>query len=162
MGWLPRFSTLRGIIWIWTWRTLHPWRILHAPGAISVHCSFRQASLEPGPSSQERRTLSTLSNTTVSHHECVFWTSNRSLMLFWSAWISIFKETFYSLFNFQFNFLPSITSFSLHQNLLFRIYEDLDKVTTMQTIAAFCVTLQCLYLKRSFIQFEHVHFCLTF
>ena len=57
--WLPRFDTPRGIIWMGTWRTLHPRRILHAPGAISVHGSFRQASLEPGPSGQELRTLST-------------------------------------------------------------------------------------------------------
>ena len=40
-----------------TWRTLHPRRILHAPGAISAHGCFRQASLEPGPSGQELRIL---------------------------------------------------------------------------------------------------------
>ena len=40
-----------------TWRTLHPRRILHEPGAISVHDSFRQVSLEPGPSGQELRNL---------------------------------------------------------------------------------------------------------
>ena len=55
-GWLPRFGTPRGIIWIGTRRILHPRRILHATGAINVHDSFRQASLEPGPSSQELRT----------------------------------------------------------------------------------------------------------
>ena len=33
----PRFGTPRGVIWMGTWRTLHPRRILHAPGAISVH-----------------------------------------------------------------------------------------------------------------------------
>ena len=42
-----------------TWRTLHPKLILYAPVAISVHGSFRQASLEPGPSGQELRTLLT-------------------------------------------------------------------------------------------------------
>ena len=35
--WFPRFGTPRGIIWIGTWRTLHPRQILNAPGAISVH-----------------------------------------------------------------------------------------------------------------------------
>ena len=30
------------------WRTLHPRRILHAPGVISLHDVFRQASIEPG------------------------------------------------------------------------------------------------------------------
>ena len=35
-----------------TWRTLHPRRILHTPGAISEHNSFRQASLEPGPANR--------------------------------------------------------------------------------------------------------------
>ena len=34
-GWLPRFCALRGIIWMGTWRTLQPSRILHTPGAIS-------------------------------------------------------------------------------------------------------------------------------
>ena len=57
--WLPRFDTPRDIIWMGTWRTLHPRRILHAPGAISVHGSFRQAILEPGQSGQELRTLPT-------------------------------------------------------------------------------------------------------
>ena len=33
--------------------------ILHAPGAISVHGSFRQASLEPESSGQKLRTLPT-------------------------------------------------------------------------------------------------------
>ena len=42
-----------------TWRTLHPRRILHSPGAISVHDSFHQASLEPEPSGQELSTLPT-------------------------------------------------------------------------------------------------------
>ena len=37
-GWLLRFGTPRGIIW--KERTLHPRRILHAPGAISVHGGF--------------------------------------------------------------------------------------------------------------------------
>ena len=36
-GWLPRFDTPRGIIWMGTWRTLHPRRILYAPGAINEH-----------------------------------------------------------------------------------------------------------------------------
>ena len=39
-GCLPCFGTSRGIIWIGTWRTLHPQLILHAPGAISVHSGF--------------------------------------------------------------------------------------------------------------------------
>ena len=42
-----------------TWRTLYPRRILHALDDISVHCSLRQASLEPGPSGQELRTRPT-------------------------------------------------------------------------------------------------------
>ena len=37
----------------------HPRRILRAAGAISVHGSFRQASLEPGSSGQELWTLPT-------------------------------------------------------------------------------------------------------
>ena len=45
------FSASKGIIWMETWRTLHSRRILHALSAISVHDSFRQASLEPKPSS---------------------------------------------------------------------------------------------------------------
>ena len=52
------FGTPKGIIWMGTWRTLQPRRIL-APGAISVYDSFRLASLEPGPSGQELRTLRT-------------------------------------------------------------------------------------------------------
>ena len=40
-----------------TWRTLHPRRILHPPGAISVYGSFSEVSLEPGPSGQELRIL---------------------------------------------------------------------------------------------------------
>ena len=51
--------TPRGIIWMGAWRTLHPRRILHALGAISVHGNFRQESLKPGPSGQELRTLPT-------------------------------------------------------------------------------------------------------
>ena len=39
-GWLLRFGTPRGIIWMGTWITIHPWRILHASGAISVHSYF--------------------------------------------------------------------------------------------------------------------------
>ena len=39
-GWLPRFGTPRSIIWMGTWRTLHPRRILHARGVISVHVGF--------------------------------------------------------------------------------------------------------------------------
>ena len=39
-GWLPRFDIPRGIIWMGAWRTLHPRRILHAPGAINVHGGF--------------------------------------------------------------------------------------------------------------------------
>ena len=42
-----------------TWMTLHPRRILHAPGSISVHGSFRHASLETGSSAQELMTLPT-------------------------------------------------------------------------------------------------------
>ena len=57
--WLPLFGTPRGIIWMGTWRILHPRRILHAPGAISLHGSFCQVSLELGPSGQELRTLPT-------------------------------------------------------------------------------------------------------
>ena len=38
--WLPRFGTPRGIIDMRTWWTLHPRRILHGPGAISVHVGF--------------------------------------------------------------------------------------------------------------------------
>ena len=30
----------RDIIWMGTWRTLHPQRILHVPGAIIVHVDF--------------------------------------------------------------------------------------------------------------------------
>ena len=57
-GWLPRFDIPRGIIWMGTWRTLHPRRILHAPGAISVHDGFSPGELinlrtlptwQPGP-----------------------------------------------------------------------------------------------------------------
>ena len=47
-GWLPHFGNPRGIIWIGTWRTLHPRRILHVPVAISIHGSFGQLRLEPG------------------------------------------------------------------------------------------------------------------
>ena len=36
-GWLPRFSTPRGVIWMETWRILLPREILYAPGAISIH-----------------------------------------------------------------------------------------------------------------------------
>ena len=36
-GWLPRFGTPKGIIWMRTWRTMRKRWILHAPGAISVH-----------------------------------------------------------------------------------------------------------------------------
>ena len=36
-GWLPRYGIPRDIIWMGTWWTLYPRRILHAPGAISVH-----------------------------------------------------------------------------------------------------------------------------
>ena len=43
-----------------TRRTLQPRRILHAPAAISIHGSFRQGSLEPGPSGQELGTLPTI------------------------------------------------------------------------------------------------------
>ena len=42
-----------------TWGKLHPRRILHVPGAICVHGSFRQQSLEPGTSGQELRILPT-------------------------------------------------------------------------------------------------------
>ena len=41
----PPPGTARSIIWMGTWRTLHPRRILHAPGAISVH-----VSISPGES----------------------------------------------------------------------------------------------------------------
>ena len=36
-----QFGTPRGMIWMGIWRTLHPQRILHEPGAISVHDIFR-------------------------------------------------------------------------------------------------------------------------
>ena len=39
-GWLLRFSTPRGIIWMGIWRTLYSRRILHATSAISVHGRF--------------------------------------------------------------------------------------------------------------------------
>ena len=38
--WVPRIGTLRGIICMGTWRTLHPRRILHALDAISAHGGF--------------------------------------------------------------------------------------------------------------------------
>ena len=40
MGLLPRFGTPRGIIWMGTWRSLHPRQTLLAPGAISVYGGF--------------------------------------------------------------------------------------------------------------------------
>ena len=49
-GWLPRFGTPRGLIWMVSWRKLYSRRILHAPGTISLHGSFRQASFELGAS----------------------------------------------------------------------------------------------------------------
>ena len=66
-GWLPSFSILRGTICMGTWTTLHPWRILYAPGALSGHrqiskCSksaFRQASLSHWPSCPVLSALST-------------------------------------------------------------------------------------------------------
>ena len=39
---------------------MHLRRILHAPGVISLHGSFRQASLESGPFGQEPRTAAPL------------------------------------------------------------------------------------------------------
>ena len=42
-----------------TWRTLHPRRILHAAGAISVHDGVSQASLEPRQSGPELSALPT-------------------------------------------------------------------------------------------------------
>ena len=42
-----------------TWRTLHPRRISHAPGAISVHGSVFHTSLEPGPSGPQMAILPT-------------------------------------------------------------------------------------------------------
>ena len=57
--WLSRYGAPRCIIRMGTWRTLHPRRILYAPGVISVQRHFRQASFEPGPSGQELRTLPT-------------------------------------------------------------------------------------------------------
>ena len=48
------FGTPKDIIWM---GIFHSRRLLHPPGAISVHGSFRQASLEPGPTGQELRTL---------------------------------------------------------------------------------------------------------
>ena len=39
-GWLPRFGTFRGIIWMGTWRTLHPRLILHEPGTFRVYRGF--------------------------------------------------------------------------------------------------------------------------
>ena len=43
-----------------TWRTLHPRRILHAPGAISVHGGlWLVTSLEPGPSGLKSNALPT-------------------------------------------------------------------------------------------------------
>ena len=58
-GWLPRFGTPRGIIWMGTWRTLHTRLILHAPGAISVHGDVSQVSLKLGPSDPELSALLT-------------------------------------------------------------------------------------------------------
>ena len=57
--WLPRFGIPRSILWMGTWRALHPRLILHARGAISVQGSFLQASLESGPFGQALRTLQT-------------------------------------------------------------------------------------------------------
>ena len=37
MEWLSSFRTPRGIIWLGTWRKLHSWRLLRAPGANDVH-----------------------------------------------------------------------------------------------------------------------------
>ena len=42
---IPRFDTPRGVICMGTWSTLHPRRILHAPGVITVH-----GSVSPGES----------------------------------------------------------------------------------------------------------------
>ena len=58
-GWLLRFGTPRGTIWMGTYGTLHPQRILHAPVAISLHDSFCQAIIDTGPSGQELSTLTT-------------------------------------------------------------------------------------------------------
>ena len=58
-GWIPHFGPIRGIISNGNLEDIAPTTILHAPGAISVHGSFRKASLEPGPSGQELRTLPT-------------------------------------------------------------------------------------------------------
>ena len=41
-GWLSRFGTPRGIISMETCKTLHSWRILYAPGSISVHGGVSQ------------------------------------------------------------------------------------------------------------------------
>ena len=42
-----------------TWKTMNPRRILHAPGAISVHDGVLPASLEPGTSGLDLNPLST-------------------------------------------------------------------------------------------------------
>ena len=42
-----------------TWRILHPLRILHSSGAVSVHDDVSQATLEPGPSGPELSDLPT-------------------------------------------------------------------------------------------------------
>ena len=52
-----------------TWRTLQPRRISHAPGAISLHSSFGQVRLEPGPAGQELRTLPTVQLRPPKHEE---------------------------------------------------------------------------------------------
>ena len=35
-GWLSNFDTPTCLMWMETWRTLHPRRVIHAPGVISV------------------------------------------------------------------------------------------------------------------------------
>ena len=57
--WFPRFCTARIIICMGIYRTLHPRRILHAPGDISAHCGFSPDEAEPGPFCLELRTLPT-------------------------------------------------------------------------------------------------------
>ena len=55
LGRVISMGTPKSIIWIGTWRTLDPRRILRAAGA--VHGGFHQVSLESWPTGQELRTL---------------------------------------------------------------------------------------------------------
>ena len=57
-GWLTRFGTPKGIIWMGIRRPLQPRWILHSLGGISVHGGVSQA-FEPGQSGPELSALPT-------------------------------------------------------------------------------------------------------